>query len=152
MGTGTFAARMMEQNIAIISTALSLGAPFNKMTALRGLVPLYVTPNQRFPFFDNTMDLIHTTRLLDGWIDMLLLDFILFDWDRFLRPGGLLWVDKFSCNGEDLDDYMYMFLQFRYKKHKWVVAPESKDEVHLSALLEKPGSLFDFIIFFFFPL
>ncbi|KAJ8447843.1 hypothetical protein Cgig2_015206 [Carnegiea gigantea] len=75
--------------------------------------------------------------LLDGWIDMLLLDFILVDWDRCLRPGGLLWVDRFSCNGEDLDDCMYMFLQFRYKKHKWVVAPESKDEVHLSALLEK---------------
>lgn len=91
MGTGTFAARIMEQNITVISTALNLGAPFNKMTALRGLVPLYITPNQQFPFFDNTMDLIHTTRLLDGWIDMLLLDFILFDWDRFLRPGGSLW-------------------------------------------------------------
>jgi hypothetical protein len=31
-----------------------------------------------------------------------------------------------------------MFLQFRYKKHRWVVSFKSKDEVYLSALLEKP--------------
>ncbi|KAL2940995.1 putative methyltransferase PMT21 [Bienertia sinuspersici] len=138
VGTGSFAARMKEQNVTIISTALNLGAPFSETIALRGLLPLYVTPNQRLPFFENSMDLIHTTGLLDGWIDLLLLDFMLFDWDRVLRPGGLLWIDKFFCNRTDIDDYMYMFLQFRYKKHKWVVTPKSKDEVYLSALLEKP--------------
>ncbi|KAK3012838.1 hypothetical protein RJ639_008617 [Escallonia herrerae] len=138
VGTGTFAARMREQNVTIISTALNLGAPFNEMIALRGLVPLYLTLNQRLPFFDNTMDLIHTTGFMDGWIDLLLMDFILFDWDRILRPGGLLWIDRFFCKRKDLDDYMYMFLQFRYKKHKWVISPKSKDEVFLSALLEKP--------------
>ncbi|KAM7274033.1 hypothetical protein ACFE04_028697 [Oxalis oulophora] len=138
VGTGTLAARMREQNVTIISTALNLGAPFNEMIALRGLVPLYVSLNQRLPFFDNTMDLIHTTGFLDGWIDLLLMDFILFDWDRVLRPGGLLWIDKFFCNRKDLDDYMYMFMQFRYKKHKWVVSPKGKDEVYFSALLEKP--------------
>ncbi|KAK9086467.1 hypothetical protein Syun_028861 [Stephania yunnanensis] len=141
IGTGTFAARMREQNVTIVSTALNLGAPFNEMIALRGLVPLYATLNQRLPFFDNTMDLIHTSGFLDGWIDLQLMDFILFDWDRILRPGGLLWVDRFFCSRKDLDDYMYMFLQFRYKKHKWVVSPKSKDEVYLSALLEKPPSL-----------
>lgn len=138
IGTGTFAARMRENNVTIVSTALNLGAPFNEMIALRGLLPLYVTLNQRLPFFDNTMDLIHTMGFMDGWIDLQLLDFILFDWDRVLRPGGLLWVDRFFCNKKDLDDYMYMFLQFRYKKHKWVISPKSKEEVFLSALLEKP--------------
>ncbi|KAI3905792.1 hypothetical protein MKW92_024548 [Papaver armeniacum] len=138
IGTGTFAARMREQNVTIISTALNLGAPFNEMIALRGLLPLYVTLNQRLPFFDNTMDLIHTIGFLDGWIDLQLMDFILFDWDRILRPGGLLWVDRFFCKKTELDDFMYMFLQFRYKKHKWVISPKSKDEVYLSALLEKP--------------
>lgn len=138
VGTATFAARMREQNVTIISTALNLGAPFNEMIALRGLIPLYVTLNQRLPFFDNTMDLIHTSGFMDGWIDLLLMDFILFDWDRILRPGGLLWIDRFFCNRKDLDDYMYMFLQFRYKKHKWAISPKSKDEVYLSALLEKP--------------
>ncbi|XP_015875070.3 probable methyltransferase At1g29790 [Ziziphus jujuba] len=138
IGTGTFAARMRELNVTIISTALNLGAPFNEMIALRGLVPLYVALNQRLPFFDNTMDLIHTAGFLDGWIDLQLLDFILFDWDRILRPGGFLWIDRFFCNRKDLDDFMYMFLQFRYKKHKWVTSPKSKDEVYFSALLEKP--------------
>lgn len=138
VGTGSFAARMREQNVTIVSTALNLGAPFNEMIALRGVVPLYLTLNQRLPFFDNTMDLIHTAGFLDGWIDLQLLDFILFDWDRVLRPGGLLWIDRFFCNRKELDDYMYMFLQFRYKKHKWAIAPKSKDEVYFSALLEKP--------------
>ncbi|XP_065852401.1 probable methyltransferase At1g29790 [Euphorbia lathyris] len=138
VGTGSFAARMRERNVTIVSTALNLGAPFNEMIALRGLVPLYMTLNQRLPFFDNTLDLIHTTGFMDGWIDLLLMDFILFDWDRVLRPGGLLWIDRFFCSKKDLDDYLYMFLQFRYKKHKWVLSPKSKDEVFLSALLEKP--------------
>ncbi|KAI4314013.1 hypothetical protein L6164_026956 [Bauhinia variegata] len=138
IGTGTFAARMREQNVTIISTALNIGAPFNEVIALRGLVPLYVTLDQRLPFFDNTMDLIHSSGFMDGWIDLLLLDFILYDWDRILRPGGLLWIDRFFCKKQDLDDYMYMFLQFRYKKHKWAISPKSKDEVYLSALLEKP--------------
>lgn len=138
VGTGTFAARMSEENVTIVSTALNLGAPFSETIALRGLIPLYVTLNQRLPFFDNTMDLIHTSGFMDGWIDLQLLDFILFDWDRVLRPGGLLWIDRFFCKRKDLDDYMYLFLQFRYRKHKWAIAPKSKDEVFLSALLEKP--------------
>ncbi|KAL5783783.1 hypothetical protein ACOSP7_008812 [Xanthoceras sorbifolium] len=138
VGTGTFAARMREHNVTIISTALNLGAPFSETISLRGLIPLYATLNQRLPFFDNTMDLIHTTGFMDGWIDLLLMDFILFDWDRILRPGGLLWIDRFFCNRKDLDDYMYMFLQFRYKKHKWSISQKSKDEVYLSAVLEKP--------------
>lgn len=138
IGTGTFAARMREQNVTIISTSLNLGAPFSETIALRGLIPLYVTLNQRLPFFDNTLDLIHTTGFMDGWIDLQLMDFILYDWDRVLRPGGLLWVDRFFCNRKDLNDYMYMFLQFSYKKHKWSLSPKSEDEVYLSALLEKP--------------
>ncbi|KAL4562660.1 hypothetical protein LXL04_026688 [Taraxacum kok-saghyz] len=62
IGTGTFAARMRDQNVTIVSAIINLGAPFSEMIALRGLVPIYVTINQRLPFFDNTLDLIHTTR------------------------------------------------------------------------------------------
>ncbi|CAN6207748.1 unnamed protein product [Urochloa humidicola] len=138
VGTGSLAARMRERNVTVVSAALNLGAPFAETIALRGLVPLYATMSQRLPLFDNTMDLIHTAGFFEGWVDLQLLDFVLFDWDRVLRPGGLLWVDKFACARKDLDDYMYMFLQFRYKKHRWVVSFKSKDEVYLSALLEKP--------------
>lgn len=138
VGTGSFAARMREHGVTVVSTALNLGAPFAETIALRGLVPLYATMSQRLPLFDNTMDLVHTAGFFEGWVDLQLLDFVLFDWDRVLRPGGLLWVDKFVCARADLDDYMYMFLQFRYKKHRWVVSFKSKDQVYLSALLEKP--------------
>uniref|UniRef100_A0A5B7BDI7 Methyltransferase type 11 domain-containing protein n=1 Tax=Davidia involucrata TaxID=16924 RepID=A0A5B7BDI7_DAVIN len=141
VGTGTFAARMRDFNVTIVSATINLGAPFNEMIALRGLIPLYLTINQRLPFFDNTLDLIHTTRFLDGWIDFVLLDFVLFDWDRVLRPGGLLWIDSFFCLKEDLDDYLEAFKMLRYKKHKWIIVPKlDKDdqEVFFSAVLEKP--------------
>ncbi|KEH18781.1 putative S-adenosyl-L-methionine-dependent methyltransferase [Medicago truncatula] len=141
VGTGTFAARMREYNVTIVSATINLGAPFSEMVALRGLVPLYLTINQRLPFFDNTLDLIHTTRFLDGWIDFVLLDFVLYDWDRVLRPGGLLWIDSFFCLKEDVYDYLKAFKMLRYKKHKWVVVPKiDKDdqEVFFSAVLEKP--------------
>ncbi|KAL9304035.1 hypothetical protein ACSQ67_021298 [Phaseolus vulgaris] len=141
VGTGTFAARMREFNVTIVSATINFGAPFNEMIALRGLVPLYLTINQRLPFFDNTLDLIHTTRFLDGWIDFVLLEFILYDWDRVLRPGGLLWIDSFFCLKEDLYDYLKAFEMLRYKKLKWVVVPKlDKDdqEMFFSAVLEKP--------------
>ncbi|KAF1889172.1 hypothetical protein Lal_00024494 [Lupinus albus] len=141
VGTGTFAARMSEFNVTIVSASINLGAPFSEMIALRGLVPLYLTINQRLPFFDNTLDLIHTTRFLDGWIDFVLLDFVLYDWDRVLRPGGLLWVDSFFCLKEDLYDYLQAFKMLRYKRHKWVVVPKldkHDQEVFFSAVLEKP--------------
>ncbi|KAL5989263.1 hypothetical protein ACLOJK_010153 [Asimina triloba] len=141
VGTGTFAARMTEFNVTIVSATINLGAPFNEMIALRGLVPLYLTINQRLPFFDNTLDIIHSTRFLDGWIDFQFLDFVLYDWDRVLRPGGLLWIDSFFCLNEDLNDYLEAFKMLRYRKHKWVVAPKlDKDgrEVFFSAVLEKP--------------
>ncbi|RWR85229.1 S-adenosyl-L-methionine-dependent methyltransferases superfamily protein [Cinnamomum micranthum f. kanehirae] len=124
VGTGTFAARMRELNVTIVSATINLGAPFNEMIALRGLVPLYLTINQRLPFFDNTLDIIHTTRFLDGWIDFQLLDFVLYDWDRVLRPGGLLWIDSFFCLHKDLEDYLDAFRMLRYRKHKWVIVPK----------------------------
>ncbi|KAG6437736.1 hypothetical protein SASPL_102662 [Salvia splendens] len=123
VGTGTFAARMREHNVTIVTAAVNLGAPFNEMIALRGLVPLYVTVNQRLPFFDNTLDVIHTTRFLDGWIDLVLLEFV-----------------------EDLDDYLGVFGMMRYKRHEWIVVPKfdknDDREVFFSAVLEKPSRPF----------
>ncbi|PIN20184.1 hypothetical protein CDL12_07146 [Handroanthus impetiginosus] len=124
VGSGTFAARMREHNVTIVSATINLGAPFSEIIALRGLIPLYLTINQRLPFFDNTLDLIHTTRFLDGWIDLVLLDFVLYDWDRVLRPGGILWIDSFFCLKEDLDDYLKVFGILRYRKHRWIVVPK----------------------------
>jgi hypothetical protein len=143
MGTGTFAARMKEHDVTVVSTTLNLGAPFSEVIALRGLLPLYISINQRLPFFDNTLDLVHTTLFLDAWIDHQLLDFILFDFDRVLRPGGLLWLDRFFCHREELAEYLFYFKRLRYKAHMWTTVPKSdraRDEVYLSAVWEKPHS------------
>ncbi|KAL7229512.1 hypothetical protein ACSBR2_008090 [Camellia fascicularis] len=90
--TGTFAAIMREKNVTVASATLNLGAPFNEVIALRGLLPLYVSVGSRLPFFDNTLDIVHSTLFLDGWIGIELLQFVLFDWDRVLRPA---WTGSF---------------------------------------------------------
>ncbi|KAH8511113.1 hypothetical protein H0E87_008592 [Populus deltoides] len=139
--TGTFAALMKERNVTIASATLNLGAPFNEVIALRGLLPLYLSIGSRLPFFDNTLDIIHSTLFLDGWIGKELLQFVLFDWDRALRPKGLLWVDRFFCSKEVMKLYLDEFESLSYKKLLWRVVPKTDkdgDELFFSAVLEKP--------------
>lgn len=139
--TGTFAALMRERNVTIASATLNLGAPFSEVIALRGLLPLYLSIGSRLPFFDNTLDIVHSTLFLDGWIDMKLLQFVLFDWDRVLRPKGLLWVDRFFCKKEDMKLYLDEFARLSYRKLLWRVVPKKDklaDELFFSAVLEKP--------------
>lgn len=139
--TGTFAAIMKEHNVTIASATLNLGAPFNEVIALRGLLPLYISVGSRLPFFDNTLDMIHSTLFLDGWIGMELLQFVLFDWDRILRPKGLLWIDRFFCRKEDMKGYLNEFKRLGYRPLLWRVVPKMDklgDELFFSAVLEKP--------------
>ncbi|XP_050229897.1 probable methyltransferase At1g29790 [Mercurialis annua] len=139
--TGTFAALMRERNVTIASATLNLGAPYNEVIALRGLLPLYLSIGSRLPFFDNTLDIVHSTLFLDGWISMELLQFALFDWDRVLRPKGLLWIDRFFCKKEDMQMYLDEFGRLGYKKLLWRIVPKIdklEDELFLSAVLEKP--------------
>ncbi|KAK9924865.1 hypothetical protein M0R45_033212 [Rubus argutus] len=139
--TGTFAAMMREKNVTIASSTLNLGAPFNEVIALRGLLPLYTSIGSRLPFFDNTLDIIHSTLFLDGWIGAELLQFVLFDWDRVLRPKGLLWIDRFFCHKEAMKLYLQEFNRLGYKPLLWRVVPKNDklgDELFFSAVLEKP--------------
>ena len=145
-GTATFAVRMMERNVTIITTSLNLNGPFNNFIALRGVVPLYLSIAQRLPFFDNTLDLVHSMHVLSHWIPTTTLEFILFDIDRVLRPGGIFWLDRFFCIEPQLEEtYIPLFHKLGYKKHKWAIAPKLDRgahlrEVYLSAVLEKPLS------------
>lgn len=139
--TGTFAAIMKEKNVTIASATLNLGAPFNEVIALRGLLPLYISVGSRLPFFDNTLDIIHSTLFLDGWIGVELLQFVLFDWDRVLRPKGLLWIDRFFCRKEDMKLYLDEFKRLGYRQLLWRIAPKMDklgDELYFSAVIEKP--------------
>ncbi|KAI3665810.1 hypothetical protein L6452_44445 [Arctium lappa] len=139
--TGTFAALMRERNVTIASATLNLGAPFNEVIALRGLLPLYVSIGSRLPFFDNTLDLVHSTLFLDGWIGFELLEYVVFDWDRVLRPKGVLWLDRFFCKKEEMKGYISVIEKLRYKKLLWRIVTKKdrvENELFLTAVLEKP--------------
>ncbi|KAI3699229.1 hypothetical protein L2E82_43379 [Cichorium intybus] len=143
-GVGTFAVRMKERNITIITTSMNLNGPFNSFIASRGVVPMYISVSQRLPFFDNTLDIVHSMHVLSNWIPTTLLHFLFFDIYRVLRPGGLFWLDRFFCVGEELEGvYVPLLISVGFNKVKWVVGkkldrgPELR-EMYLSALLEKP--------------
>lgn len=67
-GTGTFAVRMRERNVTIITTSMNLNGPFNSFIASRGVIPMYITITQRLPFFENTLDIVHSMHVLSNWI------------------------------------------------------------------------------------
>ncbi|KAL0323177.1 UNVERIFIED_CONTAM: hypothetical protein Sangu_1937000 [Sesamum angustifolium] len=121
-GSGTFAARMAERN---------------------GTFPLYLSLDQRFPFYDNVYDLVHAANGLDVGGRPEKLEFLMFDIDRVLRAGGLLWLDNFYCSTDDKKRALTRLIErFGYKKLKWVVGERvngsGKSEVYLSAVLQKP--------------
>ncbi|KAK6154113.1 hypothetical protein DH2020_013752 [Rehmannia glutinosa] len=143
-GVATFAVRMRERNITIITSSMNLNGPFNSFIAARGVVPLYVSISQRLPFFDNTLDIVHSMHVLSNWIPTPLLHFLIFDIYRVLRPGGLFWLDHFFCVGEQMEKvYAPLIESVGFSKVKWVVGKKMDrgpelNEMYLSALLEKP--------------
>ncbi|KAL3845090.1 hypothetical protein ACJIZ3_002493 [Penstemon smallii] len=143
-GVATFAVRMRKRNITILTTSMNLNGPFNNFIASRGVVPLYLSISQRLPFFDNTLDIVHSMHVLSNWIPVTLMHFLIFDIYRVLRPGGLFWLDHFFWVGDQFEmEYKPLIESVGFNKVKWVVGrkldrgPEL-NEMYLSALLEKP--------------
>ncbi|XP_059452768.1 probable methyltransferase At1g29790 [Corylus avellana] len=143
-GVATFAVRMMARNITIVTTSMNLNGPFNNFIAARGVVPLYISISQRLPFFDNTLDIVHSMHVLSNWIPTTLMHFMMFDIYRVLRPGGLFWLDHFFCLSVQMEEvYQPLIESVGFKKLKWVVGRKldrglERGEMYLSALLEKP--------------
>ncbi|KAL3683086.1 hypothetical protein R1sor_001108 [Riccia sorocarpa] len=142
-GTASFAVRMKERGVTIVTTTLNLNGPFNNFVAIRGVVPLYMTVSQRLPFFDNTLDIVHSMHVLSNWIPNDTLEFIFYDIDRILRPGGLFWLDRFFCVKSQLTTYLPMLENLKYTKLRWEIGdkldrgPEMQ-EAYISAVLMKP--------------
>ena len=143
-GSGTFAARMRERNVTIVTSSMNFDGPFNSFIASRGLIPIHVTVSHRLPFFENTLDIVHSMHVLSNWIPDRVLEFILYDIYRVLRPGGIFWLDHFFCVGPQLNGtYIPIIDRIGFKKLRWNVGlkldrkPEMK-ELYFSALLEKP--------------
>ncbi|KAL0921042.1 hypothetical protein M5K25_008072 [Dendrobium thyrsiflorum] len=143
-GSGSFAARMRERNITIVTSSMNFDGPFNSFIASRGLVPLHISVANRLPFFDHTLDIVHSMHVLSNWIPDLVLEFALFDIFRVLRPGGLFWLDHFFCVGKEMNStYVPMFDRIGFRKLRWDAGRKldrgiEKNEWYLSALLEKP--------------
>ncbi|KAG6483426.1 hypothetical protein ZIOFF_060073 [Zingiber officinale] len=143
-GSGTFAARMRERGVTVVSTTMDFDGPFNSFIAARGLVALHLTVAHRLPFYDRTLDIVHSMHVLSNWIPDAVLEFALFDIYRVLRPGGLFWLDHFFCSGDQLDaTYGPMIGRIGFSKLRWVTGRKldrgvEKNEWYLSALLEKP--------------
>uniref|UniRef100_A0A0A9U619 Uncharacterized protein n=1 Tax=Arundo donax TaxID=35708 RepID=A0A0A9U619_ARUDO len=90
------------------------------------------------------MDVVRAGHAVNRWIPEAALEFLWYDADRVLRPGGLLWVDHFWCRRSHLEGvYAAMLRRLGYKTIKWAVGDKTggnsgKDEVYLTALLQKP--------------
>lgn len=82
---------------------------------------------------------------MNRWIPVPVLEFMVYDVDRVLRPGGLLWIDHFFCKGFDMDSvYKPIVNRLGYRTIKWAVEDKTdaggvkNREVYLTALLQKP--------------
>ncbi|KAJ4783247.1 S-adenosyl-L-methionine-dependent methyltransferases superfamily protein [Rhynchospora pubera] len=145
-GSGTFAARMSERNITIVTTSMNFDGPFNSFIASRGLISMHLSVAHRLPFFDNTLDIVHSMHVLSNWIPDVMLEFTLYDIYRVLRPGGLFWLDHFFCIGTQLNStYVPIFERIGFKQIRWNAGRKldrgiEMNEWYLSALLEKPIS------------
>ncbi|AQK78288.1 S-adenosyl-L-methionine-dependent methyltransferase superfamily protein [Zea mays] len=143
-GSGTFAARMRERGVTVVTTSMNFDGPFNSFIASRGLVPMHLSVASRLPFFDGTLDVVHSMHVLSSWIPDAMLESALFDVFRVLRPGGVFWLDHFFCLGTQLDaTYLPMFDRIGFKKLRWNAGRKldrgiHMDEWYISALLQKP--------------
>lgn len=138
-GSGTFAARMAEKNVTVVTNTLNNGAPFSEFVAARGLFPMFLSLDHRFPFHDNVLDLVHGSSGLDVEGKAEKLEFLMFDLDRVLKPGGLFWLDNFYCASEEKKKELTRLIErFGYKKLKWVIGEKADAQVYLSAVLQKP--------------
>ncbi|KAL4331388.1 hypothetical protein AHAS_Ahas13G0495100 [Arachis hypogaea] len=108
---------MKLRNVTVVTTTMSVGAPYSEAVALRGLVPLHVPLQQRLPVFDGVVDLVRCGRAVNRWIPVTMMEFLLFDVDRVLRGGGYLWIDRFFSKGVDLEKlYAPLIGKLGYKK------------------------------------
>ncbi|KAF0900243.1 hypothetical protein E2562_029753 [Oryza meyeriana var. granulata] len=133
--SGTFAVRMRERGVTVVTTSMNSGGPSGSLIASRGLMPVHVSLAHRLPFFDDTLDVVHWTPELGGRsVADVTLEFALFDIYRVLRPGGLFWLDHFVFSGEQLNaTFAAMIDRVGFRRLRWNTGKKM-----VSALLERP--------------
>ncbi|XP_078448352.1 S-adenosyl-L-methionine-dependent methyltransferases superfamily protein [Wolffia australiana] len=148
-GSGDFAARMAEKNVTVVTSLLNNSRTLGDFVAARGLFPLFLIPAERLPFQDSIFDIVHVMHGLGeaggGGSRPEFMEFFLFDVDRVLRSGGLLWLDNwFLADEKKKVEFTSLVDKFGYKKLKWVVGEKSDlsgsgKKVCLSTVLQKPA-------------
>lgn len=125
-----------------MTTSENSGIPFMETIASRGLLGLHLPLSSRLPFFDGTLDLLHwkpsTHKKMPSFDEFKVL---LFEWDRILRPGGLLWLDRMRSPRESLEDIKFGLKLIGYQKKMWNVSsrnPMVPRNLFVSVVLEKP--------------
>ncbi|XP_016178939.1 uncharacterized protein LOC107621431 [Arachis ipaensis] len=146
-GTGSFTATMKLRNMTVVTTTMSVGAPYSEAEALRGLMPLHMPLQQQLSVFDGVVDLVRCGNSMNRLIPVTMMEFLLFDVDRVLRSGGYLWIDRLFSKGVDLEKlYAPLIGKLGYKKVKWSTGNKTDAsgmknvEIFLTALLQKPTS------------
>ncbi|KAJ3681658.1 hypothetical protein LUZ60_014231 [Juncus effusus] len=126
-------------NTTVLTTTLNFNQPFSQIAASRGSITLHSPLQSRFPIQDSLLDLVRAGHAVNRWIPAEQLEFMVYDVDRVLRPGGLFWVDHFFCKKTNLDPvYKPVLDRLGYKVLKWAVGEKTDREVYLTALLQKP--------------
>ncbi|CAI5944745.1 unnamed protein product [Closterium sp. NIES-64] len=150
-GTGSFAAHMAQYNVTVMTMAMNIetrsgvhtGLPYMETIALRGLVPLHIPHTARLPFFDNTLDLVHCVNSVK-YLPLGEFEDLLYEWDRVLRVGGVLWFELFYAPEDEMKIYIQIVDLLQYNKLYWNITskpekdPKAVQRVYLNCLLEKP--------------
>ncbi|GJP45750.1 hypothetical protein CLOM_g5095 [Closterium sp. NIES-68] len=150
-GTGSFAAHMARYNVTVMTMAMNIetrsgvhtGLPYMETIALRGLVPLHIPHTARLPFFDNTLDLVHCVNSVK-YLPLGEFEDLLYEWDRVLRVGGVLWFELFYAPEDEMKIYIQIVDLLQYNKLYWNITskpekdPKAVQRVYLNCLLEKP--------------
>ncbi|CAI5973956.1 unnamed protein product [Closterium sp. NIES-65] len=151
-GTGSFAAHMARYNVTVLTTAMNSetvngnygGLPYMETIALRGLIPLFVPHKARLPFYDNTLDIIHSVNSVK-YLPILDFEELVFEWDRVLRPGGIVWFEMFYAPVDEMPLYVAVIDLLRYRRLKWGFSPKPESgerkgfHLYLNAVIEKPA-------------
>ncbi|CAI5479759.1 unnamed protein product [Closterium sp. Yama58-4] len=151
-GTGSFAAHMARHGVTVMTTAMNYetvsgrhaGLPYFEAIAMRGLIPLFLPHKARLPFYDNTLDVIHSVNSVK-YMPLVEFEELVFEWDRVLRPGGLMWFEMFYAPVDDMVLYVAVLQQLRYRRLHWTLMPKpdrgeiEAHQLYLNCVIEKPA-------------
>jgi len=90
-GTGGFLAEITRRGVAGIGIVRDWQhVPYMQTAAARGIITLYSDFRNTMPFSNDAFDVLHCARLFNVIQDTRSISNMLYEWDRVVRPGGLV--------------------------------------------------------------